>query len=68
LVVLLVGYPLSIGPAYWIISHDLIENRECASELFTAVYNPIYVLAEKSKVIGDVLRLYMYLFGPPMER
>ena len=58
-VVLLVLYPLSYGPAWW-----LIMNGYISASVFSAVYTPIYWLAENWEWFGDLLRWYIALWVP----
>ena len=64
LVVALVGYPLSFGPACWLV------HRECISpETAAIVYKPlIWVVFCGPKLTGTALRGYCEYFAPPIIR
>jgi hypothetical protein len=57
LVVVLLGYPLSVGPAYWLQQREIIRF-----EVFLTLYKPLWMLAEWSNAAGSVLNSYIGFF------
>jgi hypothetical protein len=61
--VLLVLYPLSIGPTYWLCEHMGWFSGDVGSERFWAVYAPVYWIADQSETANDALQWYLSLWG-----
>ena len=57
LVAVLVGYPLSLGPACW------IASRMGGGDL-TFVYRPLLTAARRSRAVNAALHLYANLLSP----
>lgn len=56
-----VGYPLSIGPAYWLTSRS---DSLIVADLFRAIYRPLCVLAKKSDAGSRAMSWYLRLLAP----
>ena len=58
----LVLYPLSVGPAVWIVMHT--ESASILSA-FDFLYRPLFGLAELNDTLGSWLSRYFYLWSSP---
>ena len=56
---LAVLYPLSMGPAEWAVRHDRMSTG-----VFTAVYRPVWWLANHHEPFGRIIRRYARLWTP----
>ena len=54
---LLVAYPLSIGPAAWVLNH--FQNRDSLVWLWASVYATLIWLAEHSEEFGKLANWYL---------
>ncbi len=53
--VVLVGYPLSFGPACWIATRTHTDD----AKLFAVVYGPMWwAIRREAPVVGDILAMY----------
>jgi hypothetical protein len=69
LVAVLVGYPLSVGPAFWIKSR-LPWELEFAHDAFLIFYSPLYAVANRSQTVARGMAWWMCLFSadPALDR
>ncbi len=56
---LLIGYPLSIGPAYSLMVHGWLP-----SEVYSVVYGPLLWCAKQSRELYSAMEWYAFLFLP----
>lgn len=64
--VVLILYPLSIGPYAWLSYHDCTSPE--MDHFFESVYSPIIFLCERVEFLENVLIWYIYLWvgiSPP---
>ena len=54
LVAVLIGYPLSIGPAAW-----AADNGYISEPFYVAVYAPLWWLGERSEEVANFLYWYV---------
>jgi hypothetical protein len=60
-VAVLVGYPLSFGPACWLVDRQLLPSQPARS-----FYDPLLaVIARSPKPVKDVITRYCKLLPPP---
>ena len=55
--VLLLAYPLSVGPAVWICNHGYMSE-----DAITPFYAPLKWLVERSELVGDGMGWYVALW------
>jgi hypothetical protein len=57
---LLAGYPLSIGPANWLLRHGMLPEQ--THPALTTFYRPIDFTCDNSETIADTMRWYVSLW------
>jgi len=62
--VVLVAYPLSIGPADWLLFQRPLINFRLARNVHDIVYQPIWFVADQSAFTSEALFRYRNLFVP----
>jgi hypothetical protein len=63
-VVVLVLYPLSVGPAEWLVNSLPEGNFSAAANAYDVAYCPLWFTAEHCKPINSALIWYTNLFAP----
>ena len=61
LVVMLIGYPLSVGPAFWITNRTLLRDSLSWRNACVKLYAPVFMIADTSDTISDAVSWYMRL-------
>lgn len=57
-VLMLVGYPLSIGPAYWMLGMGVIPQTATTVEFLRAFYYPLNAASENSEWLRTAIDRY----------
>ena len=58
LIILLVAYPASFGPAYWMV---IRMEHQTAKHAFNIAYFPLVILACHNQTLADSARWYLHL-------